>query len=132
MHHRSPLLTSAADFHAEAHAGDAEVVCATLRRDLALRECAMWAGLIFLFCVMDAVCTVIHVRGGATELNPIMACLLAVGPQFFLTTKTLTSAVALGVLCMLLPRIRRGRQCFFLLGLPYFGVCCYHVTGFVW
>ncbi len=99
---------------------------------LAFRECAAWAVVIFLFCAVDAVCTLVHIGGGAGELNPVMGYLLAMGPQYFVTVKLLVSAVGLGVLCLLLPRIRRGRLCFFLTGFPYLGVCCYHVTGFVW
>lgn len=110
---------------------EAGAACAAARGCLALPETAAWACAIFLFCMMDTVCTVIHVGGGATEINPLMNYLLAMGPQFFVPLKVLVSIVTLGVLCALLPRIRRGRFCFLLVGVPYFAVCCYHLSGFV-
>ncbi len=110
---------------------EAGSACAAARGYLALPETAAWACAIFFLCVTDAICTVLHIRGGATEINPIMDYLLAMGPQFFVATKVLISVVTLGVLCTLLPRIRRGRLCFLLIGVPYLAVCCYHLSGFV-
>ncbi len=131
MHDESILASRDATYEAGARAAEAAADRAGTHRLLGLREGATWACLIFVLCVMDAVCTVIHVRGGASELNPMMECLLAVGPVFFVATKLLLSAVTLGALAVLLPRVRKGRLCFLLIWLPYFGVCCYHVSGFV-
>ncbi|HNR98134.1 MAG TPA: DUF5658 family protein [Planctomycetota bacterium] len=105
--------------------------CAAARGRLAFSETAAWACVIFLLCVLDTACTVIHVRGGATEINPLMNYVLAMGPEFFVALKVVVSMAALGVLCVLLPRVRRGRMCFLLVGAPYFAVCCYHASGFV-
>lgn len=129
---RQPGLTALdASVPGSARCVEAGVACAAARGRLAFPEAAAWACVIFLFCVLDTVCTVVHVHGGATEINPLMNYVLAMGPQFFVPMKMLVSVATLGVLCALLPRIRRGRLCFALVGVPYLAVCCYHLSGFV-
>ena len=91
----------------------------------------MWAAVILLLCVADAVLTVGHVSRGARELNPLMAYLLAEGTIPFLTVKLALSSFALAALAAFLPRYRYARTCFGTLGAIYGAVLCYHVSFFL-
>ena len=57
--------------------------------------------LILFLSVIDAILTIILINHGATEINPIMAYCLNVGPFTFLSAKYLFTSVGLFVLLML-------------------------------
>jgi hypothetical protein len=57
--------------------------------------------LILFLSVIDAILTIILTNHGATEINPIMAYYLNVGPFTFLSAKYLFTSVGLIVLLML-------------------------------
>ena len=94
-------------------------------------ESVVWAAAIFLLSAADALLTLGHVSRGASELNPLMAYLLTLGPPVFVAAKICLSLLALAALAAFLPRYRHARACFGTIGALYVAVCCYHVTFFV-
>jgi hypothetical protein len=81
---------------------------------------------IFVFHVLDAGFTLVHLARGGSELNPIMGFFIGQGPGQFLAAKL--GIAALGLLFLGLhgrfPLVRKAIAGLFIL---YAGVVCYHI-----
>ena len=89
----------------------------------------LFAALLLLVALslLDAVFTYLHVvRGGAWELNPVMAVLLAKGPQVFFPYKFALTAASIFILC-LHKNFRLVRPVITLLVFVYALLLVYHV-----
>ncbi len=90
-------------------------------------EAVLAATLLFLLSAADGFFTLAHAAVGVRELNPLMASVLARGPETFLSVKLSVSLVSAGIFAVFLPRCRWARPCLWSLVALYGAVCLYHL-----
>lgn len=65
---------------------------------------------ILVLSVMDAFLTIMLIRNGAVELNPVMAYYLAMGPQTFILIKYALTSLSVFILLVYSSVVLRGLQ----------------------
>lgn len=65
---------------------------------------------ILILSVIDAFLTVMLIRNGAVELNPVMAYYLSIGPQAFLAVKYALTSLSVFILLVYGSVVLRGGQ----------------------